>query len=99
MNKEQFNKRICDAIDGAFASRGKNKGYLKARCPEMGTDAAAAWQAIMGSANPYRVGLAHMLFMDQEVHDNVYRPICDMIHAMNIDCRPMVKNNILSILN
>ena len=59
-------KDICiAAINEARASRGKNKGMLKAQCPPMGTDAAAAWQAIMTRANPFKVGIGHMVFFTE----------------------------------
>ncbi len=59
---------ICiAAIDAAKATRGKNKGMLKASCPPMGTDAAAAWQALMGHANPYKISIGQiMLFSDRQ---------------------------------
>jgi hypothetical protein len=55
---------IKSAITGALASRGKNKGQLKAKCPPMNTPEAAAWLAIMSHVNPYKVGFGQMLFMD-----------------------------------
>jgi hypothetical protein len=40
---------ICiAAIAAATVTEGRHKGQLLAKCPAMGTDAAAAWQALMG---------------------------------------------------
>lgn len=59
-------RNICiDAIDAALVSRGKQKGMLKSKCPPMGTDAAAAWQALMGHANPYKLGIGHIVFFTE----------------------------------
>lgn len=59
-------KDICiAAIQVATVSRGKNKGALKASCPPMGSDGAAAWQAITTHANPYKMGIGHMLFFSE----------------------------------
>jgi hypothetical protein len=49
-----------NAINDALVSRGANKGMLKAKCPKVNTPGAAAWQAIMGFANPYKVGMCHI---------------------------------------
>jgi hypothetical protein len=59
-------ERISAAIAGALVSRGRAKGRLKASCPAMGTDAAAAWQALTMQANPYKIGLGHLIFMPAE---------------------------------
>lgn len=65
MESAEF-KNICiAAIDAAIVSRGKKKGMLKAACPPMGTDAAAAWQAMMGHANPYKIGMGHIMFFTE----------------------------------
>ena len=53
------------AVRGAFATRGKHKGQLLARCPKSNTDAAAAWQALQSAANPYKVGIATVLFFSE----------------------------------
>lgn len=91
-------ERIKKAISDALSSRGKYKGYLKAKCPPVDTDAAAAWQAIMGYANPYKTGLGHIMFMSKERHDNVYRPIVNTIEYARIDCRSFDRDKVLSIL-
>lgn len=100
IGKEKLHiKRIHDAIEGAFAQRGKNKGYLKAKCPPIGTDAGAAWQAIMSCANPYKVSVGHFLLMSDDVRENVYDPIVFVLSIMPIDARNFDRDRILSILN
>ena len=61
-----MNDRIEAAITGAFCSKGANKGYLKAKCPPMGTDAAIYWQAVVAVVNPYKMGIMHLMFMTPE---------------------------------
>lgn len=75
---------ICiAAIDAAKATRGKNKGMLKASCPPMGTDAAAAWQALMGYANPYKMSIGQiMLFSDRQ--RAIYRAIDDSLKGHDL---------------
>lgn len=57
--------KVEEAIRGAKSTRGANKGKLKAKCPPVDTPEAAAWQAIMSHANPYKVGFGHMLLMSK----------------------------------
>ncbi len=60
---------IKSIIDKARVSRGKNKGSLKANCPRGDTLEAAAWQAIQGYANPYKLGIfTQMMFNDDQRH-------------------------------
>ena len=59
---------IIAAIDAACVSRGKRKGMLKAQCPPSDTDAAAAWQAIMLEANPFKASIAARLFWTNRQH-------------------------------
>lgn len=77
-------REICiAAIDAAKATRGKNKGMLKASCPPMGTDAAAAWQALMGYANPYKISIGQiMLFSDRQ--RAIYRAIDDSLKGHDL---------------
>jgi hypothetical protein len=58
--------RLEAASAGAFSKSGPNKGRLKAKCPAMGTDAAIFWQAIQMTANPYRVSIAQLIFLDAD---------------------------------
>jgi hypothetical protein len=62
------------AIDGALVSRGKRKGLLKASCPDSRSDAAAAWQAMMGYANPYKMSISSILFFSDRQRC-IYRAI------------------------
>lgn len=69
MTHDDMQTRLLKALDNAIAQRGKNKGMLKAKCPPMGTDGAIMWQALMMHANPYKLGMAHILhgaFTDPE---------------------------------
>jgi hypothetical protein len=54
------------ALAGAYASRGKHRGQLLARCPKSHTLAAAAWQGAMLVVNPYQVSIGAVLFMTAE---------------------------------
>jgi hypothetical protein len=77
-------KNICiDAINAALVSRGKKKGMLKAKCPPMGSDAAAAWQALMGYANPYKLGMGHIMFFTDR-QSAIYRAIDDAIKGQDV---------------
>ena len=83
MDSKQLKSICIDAIDAALVSRGKNKGILKAKCPPTGTDAAAAWQALMGYANPYKLGMGHiMLFNDRQ--NAIYRAIDDALKGQDL---------------
>ena len=85
-------KDICKAaIDGAISTRGKNKGFLKAKCPPMGTDEAAAWQAIMIRANPYKAGIGHMMFFTDRQRA-IYNAIEKALNG--IDCRGADKDRL-----
>ena len=72
------------AMQNALVSRGKNRGQLKAQCPPMGTPEAAAWQALVAKANPYKLGIGHLLFMSAE-----HREIFDAVEMLikNLDVR------------
>lgn len=77
---------VVKAIAGAKASRGANKGQLKAKCPPVDTPEAAAWQAIMAKANPFKTGLGHMLFMSKP-NRVIYNCIEHAIENGKIDVR------------
>ena len=81
MNNMINEKIISQAINGALASRGKNKGQLKTKCPPINTPEAAAWQAIMSHVNPYKVGFGHLMFMDtdnRKIFDTIDRTMKKM---------------------
>ena len=68
---DQLEKRLLKAYEQAIATRGRNKGLLKAKCPKMGTDGAVMWNALAMYANPYKVGLGHIMYAsmtDQEFY-------------------------------
>jgi hypothetical protein len=54
------------ALQQCYATRGKHKGQLLARCPASNTLAAAAWQGAMLICNPYKASIGAMLFMTAE---------------------------------
>jgi hypothetical protein len=54
------------ALAACYATRGKHRGQLLAKCPRSDTLAAAAWQGAMLVCNPYRASIGAMLFMSTE---------------------------------
>ena len=69
-----LSEKVKQGMNDALVSRGKRKGKLKAKCPPVDTYGAAAWQAIQGYCNPYKVGIAHCMFMSddkREVYDYI----------------------------
>ena len=79
MNKEI----IIAAIDGAIASRGKHKGRLKRACPPMGSDSAAAWQALSLLANPYKASLFQIAFFNER-QCWIYRNILKALEGLDL---------------
>lgn len=82
MNKLSDNART--ALAGAYATRGKHRGQLLARCPPSSTLAAAAWQGAMLVVNPYRASIGAMLFMSPEqkaIRDEVLAHFESLPHA------------------
>lgn len=59
-------QETVNAIRQCFATRGKNKGKLLAKCPPTGTPQAAAWQALALAWNPYKASIAGLIFMPEE---------------------------------
>jgi len=55
-----------DALAAAYAKRGPHRGQLLAKCPPSHTLAAAAWQGAMLVANPFKVGIATLMFLSPE---------------------------------
>ena len=83
-------ERIEKAFRAAFATKGKNAGRLLTKCPLSTTDAAAAWQACMMHANPYKVGImTTVLFSSEqrEIYDWVYNALEAAIAQGAIDIR------------
>jgi hypothetical protein len=69
------------ALSEAYATRGKNKGMLLAKCPRSNSLAAAAWQGAMLSVNPFKASICSLLFMSDEqkaVRDEVLA-FCDKL--------------------
>lgn len=64
------------ALAAAYATRGKHRGQLLARCPRAGTPAAAAWQGAMLACNPFKASIGAMIFMSAE-----HKAICSEVLA------------------
>ena len=64
MNK--LSDKAREALREAYATRGKHRGQLLARCPRSDTLASAAWQGAMLVVNPYQASIGAMLFMSAE---------------------------------
>lgn len=86
--KRPFSPEAIEAIKMAIATKGKNKGMLLAKCPPVNTPEAAAWQAIVSIANPFKLGFGHMLFMDDK-NKALYNHIIQAIEDMELDVRGM----------
>lgn len=83
MESSELRDVCIAAIDAAKVTRGKKKGMLKATCPPMGTDGAAAWQALIGYANPYKISAVQiMLFTERQ--RAIYRAIDDSLKGHDL---------------
>lgn len=82
--QDDLQRAATEAVAGALVTRGKNKGMLLAKCPPVGTDEAAAWQAIQSYANPFKTGMAHMMFMSNRGRI-IYAALRKMIRDNNIN--------------
>ena len=80
--------RIATAIKGAFVKRGPNTGRLLASCPKSTTDAAAAWQAIQATANPFKLGIGVLMFFSDDQRE-IYKSIDDTITSQGLDVRAL----------
>lgn len=54
------------ALEAAYATRGKHKGQLLAKCPPSHTMAAAAWQGATLVCNPFKASICALMFMGPE---------------------------------
>ena len=87
MNKLSDTARA--ALAQCYATRGKHKGQLLAKCPpsygpKANKLAAAAWQGAMLVCNPYKAGIASLMFMNDEQRA-VQREITTHFEAMPKD--------------
>ena len=80
------------ALAACYATRGKHRGQLLARCPRSDTLAAAAWQGAMLVCNPYRASIASLLFMSAE-QKAVRDEIVAHFEAMPRDYRIIAERN------
>jgi hypothetical protein len=77
-------KNICiAAIDGALVSRGKHKGSLKASRPASNSDAAAAWEALIMEANPYKAGIWFQVMMTAR-KEALFREVSKAIKGLDL---------------
>jgi hypothetical protein len=77
-------KAICiEAINGALVSRGKYKGSLKASRPNSTSDAAAAWEALIMEANPYKAGIYFQLMMNDR-QQAIFREVSKAIEGLDL---------------
>lgn len=77
-------KAICiEAINGALVSRGKYKGSLKASRPNSTSDAAAAWEALIMEANPYKAGIYFQLMMNER-QQAIFREVSKAIEGLDL---------------
>lgn len=59
--------KAAQALKACVATRGPGKGMLLAKCPKADTLAAAAWQGVMLSVNPYKASItAQILFTEEQ---------------------------------
>lgn len=77
-------KDVCiAAINDALVSRGKNKGSLKASRPNSNSDAAAAWEALIMEANPYKAGIWFQLMMNER-QQAIFREVSKAIEGLDL---------------
>lgn len=77
-------KDICiAAIDGALVSRGNRKGSLKASRPSSNSDAAAAWEALIMEANPYKAGIWFQIMMNER-QQAIFREVSKAIKGLDL---------------
>ena len=75
------------ALMRCFATKGKNKGLLLANAPGpyKDPDAYSAWQGAQMACNPFKVSIAHMMFMKPE-QKAIFEEVCAYM-----DARPALK--------
>lgn len=87
MGQKVTGDELRAAVCAALVSRGKLKGSLLRKCPQMHTDAAAAWQALMLSANPYKASISAMLLFSerQRIIHNAVMDLTDIVDVRGLD--------------
>ena len=83
MDKKQGLEMVLNAINGAIVSRGKNRGMIKRKCPPMGSDSAAAWQALMLLANPYRASVFQIATFNER-QSYIYRNVMESLDGVDL---------------
>ena len=82
-----LSEQARSALAAAYATRGKHRGQLLAKCPRSETMAAAAWQGAMLSVNPFKASIGAMLFMSSEqkaIREEVFAHFEALPHAYRI---------------
>jgi len=70
-----------EALGACYATRGKHKGQLLAKCPPSTTMAAAAWQGAMFECNIYKASIGAVIFMSPE-QKAVFKEVTDFFHTL-----------------
>lgn len=73
-------KEELEAIDKAFSTRGKTKGFLKAKCPP--GLSGAAWQAIQ--PNPFKLSFCRCLFFS-DTEKELFSKLADIKFPIDLD--------------
>ena len=66
---DAINEADTALFHSALATRGKNKGMLKAKAPKWGTPAWVAWQALVMEVAPFRASVGGLMMLDGEQKD------------------------------
>jgi len=83
MTSEELKDVIIAAINGAIVSRGKDKGKLKASRPNSSSDAAAAWEALIMEANPFKAGIWFQIMMTER-QQAIFREVSKAIQGLDL---------------
>lgn len=78
-----FKEKLAQGFKEALVQKGKRKGLLKAQCPPVGSYGSAVWQGLISVANPYKIGLAHIMFMTDECKE-IYRHVAQSVEGKDV---------------
>jgi hypothetical protein len=81
-DKPALSPKARESLMLAMATRGPNKGLLRAKAPPSQTLAYAAWQGAQMACNPFKVSIFGTMFMTDE-----QKAIRDEVTAY-LDARP-----------
>jgi hypothetical protein len=80
------------ALAKAYATRGKHRGQLLARCPRSNTLEAAAWQAAMAVCNPYKMGIGTIMFFTADQRE-IYQEVLAHFESLPREYMLMAERN------